>query len=239
MAEILRRVEQQLGIMDETARKGDRRTFLKWAGATAALFTTAGSLGGCNDDTVIPTPGVTLTNDDTGVLTYAYVLEQLEAAFYTQVAASFYSGATADEKTILTDIRDHEIAHREFFQSVLGTSAVVEVDFSSIDFTSRTSVLNAAKTFEDLGVAAYNGAGKLLASANNLLLAGKIVSVEARHAAIIRDLIAPKNETAGFSGNDIPNFDATNRLDAVMEPAQVLAAADVYITTTITNNLGA
>ena len=51
-----------------------------------------------------------------------------------------------------------------------------------MDFNSRDSVLKTARTFEDLGVAAYNGAGQLLERGEYLLLAGKIVSVEARHA---------------------------------------------------------
>ena len=101
------------------------------------------------------------------------------------------------------DLEKHERAHREFFKAALGNMAIanLEVDFSSIDFNSRTSVLNAAKTFEDLGVAAYNGAGQFLESADLLLIAGKIVSVEARHAAAIRDLINPGS--ADFAGDDI------------------------------------
>jgi glutamine amidotransferase-like uncharacterized protein len=77
----------------------------------------------------------------------------------------------------------------------------LDVDFSAIDFNSRDSVLNAAKTFEDLGVAAYNGAGQFIESSDYLLIAGKIVSVEARHAAAIRDLINPGS--ADFAGDDL------------------------------------
>jgi hypothetical protein len=44
------------------------------------------------------------------------------------------------------------------------------------------------KALEDTGVAAYNGAGKLIT--NPLFVTGrKIVSVEARHASAIRSLI--------------------------------------------------
>ena len=42
------------------------------------------------------------------------------------------------------------------------------------------------RAFEDLGVSAYNGAGKLLADANNLLIAGKIVSVAAEAGAKLK-----------------------------------------------------
>src|SRR5690606_2788840 len=102
-----------------------------------------------------------------------------------------YSGINDWEKTLFTDIRDHEIAHREFFKTALGENAIanLEFNFSSINFSSRESVLATAKAFEDLGVSAYNGAGWLIKNEAYLVLAGKIVSVEARHAALVRDLI--------------------------------------------------
>jgi hypothetical protein len=59
-------------------------------------------------------------------------------------------------------------------------------NYGNLDFNSRTQVLATAKALEDTGVAAYNGAGRLLSNPDYLLLAGKIVSVEARHASAIR-----------------------------------------------------
>jgi ferritin-like metal-binding protein YciE len=197
-----------------------------------ALHTLNRVMIGCSNSTsTTTTTGVDLGTGDAGILNYAYALEQLEAAFYTQVVASFYSGASASEKQILSDIKNHEVAHREFFKAALGSGAIanLEVNFSTIDFTSRTSVLTTAQTFEDLGVAAYNGAGQLLQSADYLTAAGKIVSVEARHAAAIRDLINPK--TASFAGDDV--IDATSGLDRAFTPAMVLTAAGPYIKTSI------
>jgi len=155
-------------------------------------------------------------------------LEQLEAAFYTQVINTQYSGISSDEVALLTDIRDHEVAHREFFKAALGSAAIpaLTVNFSAIDFTSRASVLATAKTFEDLGVSAYNGAGRLITSPDYLLIAGKIVSVEARHAAYIRDLLSANS----FAASDVVN---TSGLDVENNPATVLAAAGAFITTKI------
>ena len=204
-----------------------RRNMLKFFGASAAIITIGSA---CSDDDPTPAPpgsgGVNLGTGDIGILNYAYALEQLEAAFYVQVASSFYSGITATEQAFLTDIRDHEVAHREFFKAALGANAIgaLQVDFSSINFGSRASVLGAAKVFEDLGVAAYNGAGKLLVSDVFLGLAGKIVSVEARHAATIRELLAV---------NTFADTTDANALDPAMTPPQVLAAADTYIVTSI------
>lgn len=204
-------------------QKLQRRTFMRYTGIAMA----AGSiltLDACKKDD--DEDGVHFGSGDFAILNYAYALEQLEAAFYTQVIATPYSGITDAEKSLLTDVRDHEIAHREFFKAALGSNAIqaLEVDFSSIDFTSRASVLGTAKTFEDLGVAAYNGAGQYIASGDYLLLAGKIVSVEARHAAYIRDLLS----NGSFADNSVVDV---NGLDKSMKPREVLSAAGPFIKT--------
>jgi hypothetical protein len=217
--------------MEETLK---RRSFLKFSAGTAAAA--ALIITGCDDD---DNPGssngdtVDLGSGDTGILNYAYALEQLEAGFYTTVVAhaAFTTTFSAAEQAILTDIRDHEITHREFFKTALGDKAIKSLDanFASIDFANRASVLGAAKTFEDLGVAAYNGAGNLLTDGNLLLVAGKIVSVEARHAAAIHDLINPKS--ADFAGDTVVD---ANGLDVALTPEQVLTAAAPYIKNKIT-----
>ncbi len=180
-----------------------------------------------------PDATVDLGSGDIGILNYAYALEQLEAAFYTQVIDMAYSGMTAEERRMLTDIRDHEIIHREFLKAALGTSAIpgLEVNFSSINFNDRASVLGTARVLEDTGVAAYNGAGKYLQDVQFLLVAGKIVSVEARHAAAIRDLLQPRSRY--FAGDDVVD---ANGLDVAKEPAMILADAQPFIETRITAN---
>jgi len=206
-----------------------RRSFLRHAGvgvASVGLLATAA----CHKDHAVNPIGGTIDigSGDTGILNYAYALEQLEAAFYIQVIATPYSGISVTEKTMLTSIRDHEICHRNFFKAALAANAIVALtpDFSSIDFTSRTSVLGAAKAFEDTGVMAYDGAGYLIKNAAYLTLAGKIVSVEARHAAYIRDLITP----GSFAGSDVI---ATNGLNNSLTIAQVLAIANTYLKTKV------
>jgi len=204
-----------------------RRSFLKFAGATI-LATTAGSLwprlaqaqGG----------GVNLGSGDIGILNFAYALEQLEALFYTKVTASFYAGISPGEREILSDIRDHEIAHRRFLKKALGRAGIpdLQFDFSAVNFRSRDSVLQTARTFEDTGVAAYNGAGQLLRDPGYLLAAGRIVSVEARHAATLRDLLAPRS--AAFAGDDIVNAFGLGLAD---RPSSILKAVAPYVVTPI------
>lgn len=172
---------------------------------------------------------------DPGILNFAYALEQLEAAFYTKVNASFYSNITDAEKAILTDIMNHELAHRDFFKAALGSAAIstLTFDFSSVNFSDRTSVLMTAKALEDTGVSAYNGAGQYITSPAYLTLAGKIVSVEARHASAIRDLLNPLS--ADFAGDDV--VDSTTGLDFSRTPnagnPSIVATANTFLTTKI------
>lgn len=224
-----------------------RRSFFMYAGATAGA--TALLLSGCDDDDSGSNnmPGtVDLGSGDVGVLNYAYALEQLEAAFYAQVVsnAAFNTAFTsADERAALNAIAKHEAIHRDFFKAAIPTASAIPgltPNFGNVNFADRNSVLTTARTFEDLGVAAYNGAGRLLsdtaAGKNYLLLAGKIVSVEARHAAYIRDLITPGSFAASTTAGG--TVDASG-LDQAFTVAQVLAAAQPFIRETITgSNVG-
>jgi len=165
-------------------------------------------LAGCSkSDSSIGT--IDVGSGDAGILNYAYALEQLEAAFYAQVKTGGYYtslGPNSAERQIFDDLAAHEAIHRDFLKTALQNANITPLkdltpDFGTIDFGSRGSVLTAAQTFEDTGVAAYNGAGRFLQSNTYLVLAGKIVSVEARHAALIRDL---RNYNS-FVGSDVVN----------------------------------
>ncbi|GAC1370097.1 MAG: hypothetical protein NVS3B25_23700 [Hymenobacter sp.] len=207
-----------------------RRSFFMYAGATAGA--TALVLAGCSKDSDNATPsssGISLGSGDVGVLNYAYALEQLEAAFYAQVVKTPAGDFQTNELAYFTQVAAHEAIHRDFFKAAINRDAPGKIlqnltpDFSTIDFSKRASVLGAAKAFEDLGVAAYNGAGKLLKSVDYLLLAGKIVSVEARHAAYVRDLLSP----GSFAADD--QVDPASGLDMAKTPVEVIAVAKTYI----------
>ena len=202
---------------------------LKFFGASAAVVAlgTACSKNN-NDDNNSADTGVFLGAGDFQILNFAYALEQLEAAFYIQVvtAANFTTLFPGIEQTYMNDIRDHEVIHREFFKAALGSNAIqgLTPNFSSIDFTSRLGILNAAKAFEDTGVSAYNGAAQYISDINYLGLAGKIVSVEARHAALIRDLI---------SNNTFADDLDANAKDIEKSPMAVVDIVNPFLTTKI------
>lgn len=202
---------------------------LKFFGASAAVVALGTACSKNNNDDNNPADtGVFLGAGDFQILNFAYALEQLEAAFYIQVvtAANFTTLFPTLEQTYMNDIRDHEVIHREFFKAALGSNAIqgLTPNFSSIDFTSRLGILNAAKAFEDTGVSAYNGAAQYISDINYLGLAGKIVSVEARHAALIRDLIS--------NGTFADELDA-NAKDIEKTPTAVVDIANTFLTTKI------
>lgn len=212
----------------------NRRNFLKLGGV--GLLVAGLAVAGCReDDYDFPMNNVfDLGKGDIGILNYAYALEQLEADFYTKVVNNFYRGISDKERRLFTDIYHHEVIHRDFFQAAISgaTSSILpklEFKYDGVDFNSRDSILATSKALEDTGVAAYNGAGKYITNLDYLVIAGKIVSVEARHASAIRDLINPGS--GAFSGDDV--IDA-NGLDVAKEPKEIVAAAGGFFVTPFT-----
>lgn len=174
-----------------------------------------------------PGSGPALTIDfakgDFAILQFAYALEQLEADFYTKVMAAANAGKTnltAADKAVLQDIKFHEVLHREFFKVALGTTYgfTITTTYPGLNFNDRTTVLANAKALEDTGVQAYNGAAQYIADVQYLLAAGKIVSVEARHASAVADLISPN--TGSF---------APKTFDDVARPATIAGIAQPFI----------
>jgi hypothetical protein len=233
-----------------------RRRFLKLLGLGGTVVLLPSVFAACDDDGDVTGTGnggaVTLNlGTDAGILNYAYALEQLEAAFYTAVLGSTaFAGMTVEQKEVFTDLRNHEVIHREFLRAALGTGAIGTLAFSqsavASTLTNTATILRNAEAFEDLGVAAYNGAGKYLQDAGFLTIAGKIVSVEARHAAAIRDMRDAAGITAGasagtrFAGDDVvlPPGGALQGLDVKLEPSAVLGrvAATGLVTSQITTS---
>ncbi len=209
-------------------KRTGRRDFFKvvGGGSAAAALVIAGCDTGDPDPPVMEETIVLDFSTDVGVLNYAYLLEQLEARFYALGVENSSDVLEGEELGYFEDIADHEAIHRDFFAAALAGNAqpTAEFDFSgAVDFGNRQAVLGFAQILEDTGVAAYNGAGRLLESGAFLTLAGKIVSVEARHAATIRDIIG--NETSFADLEDIGRGAVPeNGLDAALPPGDILAA---------------
>lgn len=206
-----------------------RRAFLRLMALGGTLVLLPSVVTACADEqlTDVGTAGsgdtivIDFAKGDVALLQFAYVLEQLEADFYSRVVAAFTgSNITAVEQTLLTDVRNHEVIHRDLLQNLLGADGgfTVRPIYGSLAFGDRAAVLARAKSFEDLGVSAYNGMAPLFANANNLSLVAKIVSVEGRHASTISSLLAPR--TVNFAPNDT---------DPAIAPAGAATAAQSFI----------
>lgn len=230
--------KRPLSVLPITPVFSGRRMFMRYVGVATA---TGLVMSSCTDKILEPLAGpgggstagaregdiIELGPGDIGVLNYAYALEQAELRFLELVNDRPYIGMSEKERQVFIDFRNQEITHREFFKQVLGSFAIptLTLDYSSVDFTSRDSVLQTARSFADLATAAYNGAGQLLTSATNLGISGIIVSVEARHAAVIRELISPGS--TAFAGDDV--IDPATGLERALKPAEVLPQAKRFI----------
>ena len=229
---------------DQLLTPTSRREFLRLAALGGTVVFLPGALAACGEDD--PTdPGVSAAvldlSNDVGILNYAFALEQLEAEFYVRVVQeSSAAGFNALQRRLLADIRNHEYIHREALRALLAESRLPELrigrSFADTNFRDRASILATAKTFEDLGVSAYNNAGRYLTDAANLALVGKIVSVEARHAAIIRDMIDDLTGNTGllFAGDDIVDENGLDNKGQPATPAEVLAAASPFLEADLT-----
>ncbi|MDQ2667444.1 MAG: ferritin-like domain-containing protein [Gemmatimonadota bacterium] len=184
-----------------------RREFLRLVAMGGTLILSGGLISACEDSSNTagltgPGTGATLTIDfskgDVALLQFLFVLEQLEAEFYSRVVARLDSSDfTSADKLVLTDIANHEAIHRDVLATILGADATSRITpfFGAAGFTLRANVLATARNFEDLGVSAYLGVASYFTDAANLSFAQKIASVESRHSAAIRDLISPLTST--------------------------------------------
>jgi len=159
--------------------------------------------------------------NDVDVLNYALTLEFLEAEFYKQGnGAGLLSG---QEAALLQRVGDDENAHvvaiTDTIKKIGGKPvAAPKVDFGKA-FANRESFLKTAHTFENLGVQAYLGAAGFIKDKGILQAAAGIFGVEARHAAVIGDILGLKAEGGVYKG-------AT---ETPMKKAEVLKAAKPFI----------
>ena len=125
---------------------------------------------------------------DVEIANFALTLEFLEGAFYAQ-AVKQVKGMSGDVKELAEQLQRDETEHVDALTALIGKSggkpvAQPKVDFGDA-FSSESSFLKLAGTFEPTGVGAYNGAAPKIRSKEVLNAAGSIVQVEGRHVALI------------------------------------------------------
>jgi Ferritin-like domain len=121
------------------------------------------------------------------VLNLLLLVERTEAAFYEKALSE--ASLTGEMREFAQVVLEHERAHVQALEQALGPAADEEPTFDFGDATgSPQAFADAAAGLEDVAVAAYNGqAGNVGPDA--FLVAARIVSVEARHAAWIRSIV--------------------------------------------------
>lgn len=146
---------------------------------------------------------------DVDILQFALTLEHLEARMYQDMLAT--NILTGKEMQYFQRFGAHEAAHVDALTSALSAAGAAPVmaqgSYNFPAFNNRGDILNFARTAEELGVGAYQGAAPAISNADYLAAAGSIVQVEARHAAIVRILIgaqpAPAAVTSSLSVDQV------------------------------------
>ena len=173
---------------------GDSRArFLAKAGMFGGGLLGSGALLG----TVASGAQAASTKGDISILNFALTLEYLEAAFYAEaVKMGALSGET---KLFAKVVSGHEATHVATLKQVLGSAAVKSPKFNFRGTTESASKFRAtAQTLEDTGVSAYKGQAPKIKSDAYLAAALSIHTVEARHAAWIREIRGASPAPAAF-----------------------------------------
>ncbi|HEV2776676.1 MAG TPA: ferritin-like domain-containing protein [Solirubrobacteraceae bacterium] len=127
--------------------------------------------------------------NDVAILNYALTLEFLEAAFYEQAVANRAYGTSDALRQFAEVVALHERKHVNFLRGALGSRAIKSPAFDFGDTVTDTAKFAAtAQVLEDTGVNAYLGQVGNIRAKGTLAAAATITTVEARHAAWIRNI---------------------------------------------------
>ncbi len=179
----------------------------------------AQALSALNSRWALAAPGDFATDID--VLNYALTLEYLEAAFYIQGnQAGLLSGTEqAYLAKIQADEEFHVTAITQTIQQLGGTPVEKPGVMFGDAFDTRLKYLTTSVTFENVGVGAYLGAAGFIKDKTILQAAAGIFGVEARHAAIVGNLLGLPAEGGVYKG----------AFETPMAKADVLAAASPFL----------
>ena len=174
-----------------------RGSFFRLAAGAGTVF--AGGLvfsRGLSVSKAAPSPA-----QDRHIFQFALLLEQLQAAFYSEALER--GALRGDLREFAEVVGGHERAHVALLRKVLGSAARPAPSFHFGDATGDAQKFGvAAHQLESIGVEAYNGQGAKLTD-NAMAHAAEIVSVEGRHAGWINALIGdPPAPRAADPGSD-------------------------------------
>ena len=179
---------------------GSRKAFVRAGVALGAALSGAAVVGSRPAGSQPPSP-----ERDVEILNFALLLEHLQADFYRE---ALRRGALRGEARRFAEVVGaNEDEHVAMIRGALGPKARPRptFHFDAAKLRGR-GFLRSAQILEDTGVAAYNGQAANVTS-KVLLPALRIVSVEGRHAAWIRDIAgeepAPLAADPGKSASEV------------------------------------
>jgi hypothetical protein len=192
----------------EFARPRTRRDFFKslavaGAGATAASMLLSGK--------------ASAQTDDVDIANFALTLEYLEADFYSMALdAGVLSG---DALGVVQNLADHEAQHVTAITDLLNSVGATPVEkptftFPTDAFSSQSSILDLAATFEPVGVGAYLGAAPLISSPDILAAAGSIAGVEGEHVVAVNWLL----DVVPYANEAFPKAMTLDEVSAAVAP---------------------
>jgi hypothetical protein len=174
-------------------------------------------------------------------MNFASMLQQLQYQYYATSFAVYqgYVGATALEFTVIQRLWTHHSGVRTLFRRATPDPVTTDMqfEFSNVDFSNRTQVLEYAIKLEDIATAAMHGILRHAPDDATLTLLSKIASVEARHSATLRDLVdigagkAASAARTGFAGDDVVS--PTMGTNALLTPAQAIALLRPHFVTNV------
>jgi hypothetical protein len=190
--------------------RGSRRDFLRAAAVGGAAVAIPSFLASCKlGETTYGTSGgngplltIDFATGDAAFLKFLSAYKQVQADLYVRAVATLSSSdLTAAERSLFTEIKNHDVIHRDTISAILGSSAVtVTPTWGSTNFKLASDIVQAAFQFEDVCVGLLNGMLQHFISPANIAFALEMQSVEARHAASLRDDLFPKSgSSSGYS----------------------------------------
>ncbi|KAG8832948.1 hypothetical protein FRC17_000277 [Serendipita sp. 399] len=162
--------------------------------------------------------------EDTQLLQFLNVMEQVESDFYKQTLAKFkeedyvnagFANASVPKK-LLQEILNDENLHTTFLADGLRGEALRGCSFSFDHLmVDVKTALEAARVLEQVSVAGYIGAGLLVDDRNFLLAISSMLTNEARHESAMNVL---------GGGTSVPQA-----FDFALRPEQVMSVISPYI----------
>ncbi len=146
-------------------------------------------------------PPASYGKGDIGILNYALTLEYLESAFYNEATANQAKTSFIKDgqtQVFLKTVTNDENMHVKALQKALGKKAVKSPTFNfQGDNAEEEKFRTASFAFENEGVHAYSGQAFNIKDPAYLAVALSIVTIEARHAAVVG--LLSKNSEAGIA----------------------------------------